>query len=56
VVVEDLESSQDLQEAVLTAYHLMTILFEKSPAVKAIISERSKMWIKNIAVQPPVAR
>lgn len=56
VVIEDLESSQDLQEAVLTAYHLMTILFEKSPAVKAIISERSKMWIKNIAVQPPVAR
>lgn len=56
VVIEDLESSQNLQEAVLTAYHLMTILFEKSPAVKAIISERSKIWIKNIAVQTPVAR
>ena len=48
VLIEDLESSQDLQEAVLTAYHLMTIVFEKSPAVKAIISERSKMSIKTL--------
>jgi hypothetical protein len=56
VVIEDLEASQDLQEAVLTAYHLMTILFEKSPAVKAITSERRKVWLKNIAVQQPVAR
>jgi hypothetical protein len=56
VVVEELEASQDLQDAVLTAYHLMTILFEKSPAVKAIASERRKVWLKNIAVQQPVAR
>lgn len=45
--IEDLESSQDLQEAVLTAYHLMTIIFEKSPALKVLSSQQSKRWVKN---------
>lgn len=47
VPVEDLEDSQDLQEAVLTAYHLMTILFELSPAAKAIITDTGRAWVKN---------
>lgn len=47
VKIEDLEASQDLQEAVLTAYHLMTIIFEKSPALKIIASQEGKRWIKN---------
>lgn len=47
VNIEDLESSQPLQEAVLTAYHLMTILFEKSPALKVLASNQAKRWIKN---------
>lgn len=47
VVVEDLEANQDLQEAVLTAYHIATILFEKSPAAKFLISDAGRMWLKN---------
>ena len=45
----DLEDNQDLQEAVLTAYHTMTILFEKTPASKIVVSNFGKRWIKNIA-------
>lgn len=45
--IEDLESSQDLQEAVLTSYHLLTIIFEKSPALKVIWNQNGKNWIKN---------
>jgi len=47
VIVEDLETDQDLQEYVLTAYHLSTIAFEKSPATKVIESNHDRRWIKN---------
>lgn len=47
VEIEDLEDSQDLQESVLTTYHLMTIAFEKSPATKIIESNHNRRWIKN---------
>ncbi|GAB4327395.1 MAG: S49 family peptidase [Calditrichia bacterium] len=47
VKVEDLENDQELQDAVLTAYHLMTIAFEKSPAAKVIESSHDRRWIKN---------
>jgi hypothetical protein len=50
VVVEDLEPNQDLQEWVLTSYHLMTILFEKSPSSKVLISNQNKVWVKNANV------
>lgn len=53
VPIDDLEDSQDLQEAVLTAYHLMTILFEMSPAAKTIFSNTGRAWIRN--QQPPQA-
>lgn len=46
--VEDLEDNQSLQELVLTAYHLLTIVFEKSPASKFMISNYGKMWTKNL--------
>lgn len=49
VVIEDLEDDQDLQEDVLTAYHLMTILFEKSPAAKVMYSNAGRQWAKNLA-------
>lgn len=48
VIIEDLENDQDLQEAILTAYHLMTIIFEKTPAIKVLASHQGKRWIKNI--------
>jgi hypothetical protein len=53
IVVEDLEDSQALQEAVLTAYHVMTIAFEKGPASKLLWSNTGRMWIKNIQIGGP---
>lgn len=47
LTIEDLEDNQDLQESVLTAYHLMTIAFEKSAAAKIIESTHDRRWIKN---------
>lgn len=47
IVVIDLEDSQDLQDAALSAYHVATIWFEGAPAVKAIFSNHRKAWIKN---------
>ncbi|MCP4697807.1 MAG: S49 family peptidase [Gammaproteobacteria bacterium] len=44
--VEDLEANQELQEHVLTAYHLATLAFEKSPATKMIVSDCDRRWIK----------
>lgn len=53
--VEDLEENQELQESVLTAYHLLTLLFEKSPATKVICSNQDRYWVKNeTTVQPPL--
>lgn len=49
VIVEALEDSQDLQEAVLTAYHLMTLFFEQTLITKMIWSDHSQSWIKNWA-------
>jgi hypothetical protein len=47
VVIEDLEGSQDLQEAVLTAYHLMTLAFEQGASTKVIFTDHNRSWIKN---------
>lgn len=47
IPVEDLENDQILQDAVLTAYHLSTILFEMSPAAKAIFTNTGRAWVKN---------
>lgn len=47
VVTEELEANQDLQEAVLTAYHLITIFFEQSPATKILWSSHGRTWLKN---------
>ena len=57
--LEFLEDDQDLQNDVLTAYHLMTLIFEKSPSLKFIISDKGKMWVKQqqqilIPSPPPV--
>ena len=47
--VEDLEDSQELQEAVLTLYHLATITIEKGPASKIFHSDLDKIYVKNWA-------
>ncbi|MGD0019953.1 MAG: S49 family peptidase [Candidatus Limnocylindrales bacterium] len=49
LTVEDLEDSDELQEAVLTAYHLMTIIFEQSAAAKLLWTSHGRTWIKNWA-------
>lgn len=46
--VEDLEDDQTLQDQVLTAYHLMTITFEKGPASKFLMSDTGRLWVKNL--------
>jgi len=53
VDVEDLESDQELQEAVLTAYHLLTILFEHGPAGKILMSNKGRTWVKNLSAPTP---
>ena len=47
--VEDLENKAypDLQDAVLTTYHLMTILFEQSSTTKIILAPHVLGWIKH---------
>ncbi len=47
VTVEKLEDRQELQEAVLTLYHLVTILIEQSPVTKIISSGSGRSWIKS---------
>ena len=44
--LEFLEDDQSLQDDVLTAYHLMTLIFEKSNSFKFIASDKGKMWVK----------
>ena len=53
LTVEDLETDQQLQEAVLTAYHLVTLMFEKSPATKLIANDQGTIWVKNVPAPPP---
>jgi hypothetical protein len=54
LIVEDLESDQQLQEFVLSAYHIVTILFEKGPAAKVLISHAGRQWVKNVGTPPVV--
>lgn len=52
VVIEDLETNQSLQEAVLTAYHMATIAFEKGPSAKMLVSNTGRLWVKNVGIRP----
>jgi len=45
--IHDLEPNQELQDAVLTAYHLVTIAFEKSQATKMLSNSNGQHWVKN---------
>jgi hypothetical protein len=47
ILIEDLEEPQDLQENVLTAYHLMCILFDASPVTKLVWSNTGRTFVKN---------
>jgi ClpP class serine protease len=56
VITEELEANQDLQEAVLTAYHVMTIMFEQGPAAKMLWSNHGRTWLKNWVPQQLVVQ
>jgi Serine dehydrogenase proteinase len=47
IEVEDLETDQVLQDAALTAYHMATIIFEKGPGAKVLVSDSGRTWMKN---------
>ncbi len=51
--VEDLEADQTFQDHVLTAYHLITIMFEKGPATKVLTGDSGTKWVKNLQIQMP---
>jgi hypothetical protein len=53
VVIEDLEDDQDLQDDVLTVYHLVTLLFEKTATAKLIWTDTGRTWMKNLPVPSP---
>jgi hypothetical protein len=54
IIVEDLETDQDLQDAVMTLYHLITLLFEKGPAAKIIANSIGNTWVKNVPMANPI--
>lgn len=54
VNVDALEEQQDLQEEVLTVYHLMTLLFEWSRAYKIVMNQSGAFWYR--FSQIPVAQ
>ncbi len=49
LVIESLEDDQDLQDHVLTVYHLATIMFEQTPVTKLLWSDHGQVWLKNFA-------
>jgi len=54
--IKDLEEQQSLQDAVLSAYHLLTIMFERGPVAKIIKTNHKRQWLKIIqfSVQHPI--
>ena len=46
ICVKKLEDDEKLQDNILTAYHLMTIIFEQSPVTKIIWSHKGREWVK----------
>lgn len=47
IKIEDLEKDQKLQDAVLTLYHLLTILFEQSTTTKILHAHHGKVWAQH---------
>jgi len=48
LTVINLEDDQELQDIVLTNYHIGTLIFEHTPCVKFIVGNHGKAWIKNM--------
>ena len=55
VKIINLEADQELQDAVLTLYHLSTIAFSHTSAVKVVHSSTGGVWVKNLTTVPRTA-
>lgn len=51
LTVERLEKDQALQDEVLTAYHLLTLGFEQSSAVKVVRNHNGQGWVKSFQIK-----
>ena len=51
LVVEEMEASQEKQDAILTAYHLATVIFESTTTIKIICNHKGKRWVSHSIVQ-----
>ena len=51
LTVEPLEDDQGFQDEVLTAYHLLTIVFEQSTAVKVVRNHYGQAWVKHFQMK-----
>lgn len=51
IKIIDLEDDQELQEEILSLYHLSTIAFEQGPAAKTVMSSNGRMWVKNMQLE-----
>jgi hypothetical protein len=49
VYIDELEQNQDLQDAVLTTYHVASLYFSVTKAVKFMANDAGKLWLKNLA-------
>lgn len=52
VKTESLEDKQCLQDATLTAYHLMTLIFDSTRCIKFVACDNDKLWVKNSQIVP----
>ena len=53
VTIMDLEEKQELQDSVLTAYHLATLAFERTPVSKFLCTSTDRHWQKGWAPRKP---
>lgn len=49
LVIEELEPIQTFQDAVLTAYHVLSLWFSVTRAVKILAANNGQIWQKNLA-------
>ena len=45
--VERIKADQDFQDERLSVYHLLSIIFEQSAAVKIVRNQNGQSWVKN---------
>lgn len=51
VIVDDLEDDEDVQDLVLSVFHITTIAFNLSSAVKLIENHAGRRFVKQVAIQ-----